>query len=220
MSDSHQVFFLSFREWGGHVFFLSFTLSLSFILPLLLFVSVSQMNRPIQVKPADSESRGGTVSLPFLLPPSFPPSLSPFPLLSRPPQTRCPCTSASPLCVPLDRPCTSTRADSAAWPCPPVRTHYVNSDLPGCRDSVFGASSYANNRHVRAHMHIGRVCHAASTVNGLNFQNPEYRIQNTGAAHACTICQFSSTLFAKRLLRSRFSPGTLQKPRTAREKLL
>ena len=40
------------------------------------------MNRPIQVKPADSESRGGTVSLPFLLPPSHP--LFPSLLLSQP----------------------------------------------------------------------------------------------------------------------------------------
>lgn len=118
---------------GKHVSFLSFTLSLSFILPMLLFVSVSQMNRPIQVKPADSESRGGTVSLPFL-PSSLPLSLPSFvPTL----QTCCLCTSASPLCVPFDEPCTSTRADSAAWPCPPVRTHYVNGDLPGWRPIRF-----------------------------------------------------------------------------------
>ncbi|CAG01416.1 unnamed protein product [Tetraodon nigroviridis] len=49
------------HQEGQRVFFLSFTLSLSLTLPLLLFVSVSQMNRPIQVKPADSESRGEKV---------------------------------------------------------------------------------------------------------------------------------------------------------------
>lgn len=143
-------------EGGGHVFFLSFTLCLSFILPLLLFVSVSQMNRPIQVKPADSESRGGTVSLPFLLPPSLSPSLPSF---VPAPQTRCPCTSASPLCVPLDRPCTSTRADSAAWPCPPVRTRYVNSDLPGWRRLPF-----RGHRHMQITVTCVRVCTEGACV--------------------------------------------------------
>ncbi|XP_031705126.1 CUGBP Elav-like family member 4 isoform X8 [Anarrhichthys ocellatus] len=37
-----------------------FSVSILFVLSLLLFLSRSQMNRPIQVKPADSESRGGT----------------------------------------------------------------------------------------------------------------------------------------------------------------
>ena len=41
-------------------FFLSFSPSLS--------LSLLQMNRPIQVKPADSESRGGTVETLFLPP--------------------------------------------------------------------------------------------------------------------------------------------------------
>src|SRR4029434_2723777 len=41
---------------------------LFFFLSLPLSLSLLQMNRPIQVKPADSESRGGTVETLFLPP--------------------------------------------------------------------------------------------------------------------------------------------------------
>lgn len=142
--------------WGQHVFFLSFTLSLSFILPLLLFVSVSQMNRPIQVKPADSESRGGTVSLPFLLPPS----LCSLPYFLSRPRKHAACAHQPHHYVShLTSPCTSTRADSAAWPCPPVRTHYANSDLPGWRGCrFFGAPSYVNHDYMHVCMHAACVC--------------------------------------------------------------
>lgn len=61
------------------VFSLFFLLFLLCVLSLLLFLSLSQMNRPIQVKPADSESRGGTVCPSFL--PSFPSPLSLLPSL-------------------------------------------------------------------------------------------------------------------------------------------
>lgn len=161
---------------GGHVFFLSFTLCLSFILPLLLFVSVSQMNRPIQVKPADSESRGGTVSFPFLLPPALPPSLpsslSPFPLLSRPhkhaARAHQPHHYVSHLTGPVPR------LGLTAQPGRALQSEHIMLTvifLDGA-DSVFGGIIICKSRsHARAHARRARARRAASTVNCLDFQD-------------------------------------------------
>jgi len=77
-----------------------------------------QMNRPIQVKPADSESRGGTVC----------PSLLPSVPLCPSPTNMLPVYISFTIICPVRR-CTLPRmqADSATWLDPPVfRTHYIN----------------------------------------------------------------------------------------------
>lgn len=109
--------------------------------------------------------RAGEVPFPcffYFLPPS-----APFLTFVVPaPQTCCLCTSASPLRVPFDKPCTSTRADSAAWPCPPVRTHYVKSDLPGWRGRRFRGTIICKSQS-HACVYADRVCVSCCIYNKL-----------------------------------------------------
>lgn len=139
--------------WGAHVFFLSF--SLSFILPLLLFVSVSQMNRPIQVKPADSESRGGTVSLPFLLPTS----LCSLPYFLFRPHKHAACAHqphhyVSRLTSPVP-PLGLTAQPGRALQSEHIMLTVIFLDGVG---AVFGAPSYGNHRHMHVCLHAECLC--------------------------------------------------------------
>lgn len=147
---------------GFFVFFLFFMLSRSFIMSLLLFLSLSQMNRPIQVKPADSESRGGTVcpSLLLLLPPPLLPSF-----FCSNPTNMLPVHIKLTIICPIRR-CPVPQRRLTAWPGQTLQysEHIMLTVffLAGVDPSSFlGVSSYAlMHAHARTHTETCVSCHA------------------------------------------------------------